>query len=307
MLKRFLFCFAVLVSQTSYSWFDEGHEVVGEIAWRSLDDQTKTKLSELLKQVEPIYPEAKTLATASKLADHMRSGFKVFDSWHYVTLPIMAVPGTPPPNKEPNAIWALCECTRTIATPTPITARPSFIKWTPNSFERGFMITWLAHLVGDMHQPLHSVSRYTPMLPDGDSGGNLFPVRMGSRVTNLHMLWDSGLEYFSRLDAKFEPKTTKLAKTDEIAEKLMKEHPRSSFGDKVALVAFREWAQDGYELAKSVVYDLPEGTQPTKAYIERGQKIVKQQVALAGYRLAFLLTELLSDRGATLLATGCSF
>lgn len=307
MLRRFSFCVVVLFSIHAAAWFDEGHEVVGEIAWRSLDDQTKTKVSELLKQLEPMYEEAKSLATASKLADHMRSGFKIFDQWHYVTLPIMATPGTPPPFKSPNALWALCECTRTVATVTPVTAVPSFIPWSPTSFERAFMITWLAHLVGDMHQPLHSVSRFTATLPEGDNGGNLFAVRVGKVVSNLHSLWDSGVGYFSNVGDPFVPKRGKWEKTDEVAQQLMKEHPQAYFGKKIGIVAFREWAQDGYELAKSVVYDLPEGSEPTKAYTDRGQAIIRERITLAGYRLAYLLTELLSDRGASMLATGCSY
>jgi len=296
MPKKILLLIFLMFAHLSNAWFDEGHEVVGEIAWRSLDDKTKATLTELLKHLEPAYSQASTLATAGTIPDRMKGGFKVFDQWHFVTLPIMTFPGTPPATKTPNAVWALCESVRTIATVTNITRTAGYLPWAPTHFERAFMIAWLAHLVGDMHQPLHSVSRFTPTLPEGDMGGNLFPVRFGNKVTNLHLLWDSGVGFFN-----------KQKKTDEIAEELMKEHSRASFGNKIQIVAFREWAQDGYELAKSVVYDLPEGSEPTKEYTARAQKLVKERVALAGYRLAFLLTELLSERGASAIATGCSF
>lgn len=290
------FLVILIFAQSSGAWFDEGHEVVGEIAWRSLDDNTKATVTELLKHLEPAYSQASSLAKAGTIPDRMKGGFKLFDQWHYVTLPIMTYNATAPASKTPNSLWALCESVRTIATVTHTTRTPGYLPWAPNSFERAFMIAWLAHLVGDMHQPLHSVSRFTPTLPDGDMGGNLFPVRVGSKVTNLHLFWDSGLGYFN-----------KQKNTDEIAQELMKEHPRASFKNKVEMVAFREWAQDGHNLAKNVVYDLPEGSEPTKEYTARGQKIVKERVALAGYRLAFLLTELLSERGASAIATGCSF
>lgn len=53
----------------------------------------------------------------------------------------------------------------------------------------------MIHYFGDVHQPLHSVSRYTADYPDGDMGGNLFTIDpigpVGDTADNLHALWDS--------------------------------------------------------------------------------------------------------------------
>jgi len=51
----------------------------------------------------------------------------------------------------------------------------------------------LIHYVGDIHQPLHSTSRYTSSYPDGDFGGNLFKLTSKNGVSNIHSLWDSAL------------------------------------------------------------------------------------------------------------------
>jgi len=37
---------------------------------------------------------------------------------------------------------------------------------------KSYDLTWLIHLVGDVHQPLHCVARITKGDPEGDKGGN---------------------------------------------------------------------------------------------------------------------------------------
>ncbi|MGY3347087.1 MULTISPECIES: S1/P1 nuclease [unclassified Bradyrhizobium] len=49
-------------------------------------------------------------------------------------------------------------------------------------------LVWLLHLVGDAHQPLHAVSRFTHQLK-GDQGGNLELVNVGGvQASKLHCL-----------------------------------------------------------------------------------------------------------------------
>ena len=49
------------------------------------------------------------------------------------------------------------------------------------------------HYIGDIHQPLHTVSEVDKYVPEGDRGGNLehMPDPTDSGVTNLHSVWDS--------------------------------------------------------------------------------------------------------------------
>ena len=47
------------------------------------------------------------------------------------------------------------------------------------------------HYAGDIHQPLHAMSRYTNELPDGDAGGNKFYLTKKDGISELHALWDS--------------------------------------------------------------------------------------------------------------------
>jgi hypothetical protein len=57
---------------------------------------------------------------------------------------------------------------------------------------KSIALTWLFHLVGDIHQPLHSVQIFTTDYPNGDGDGNQICVRPGetSKPMNLHQFWD---------------------------------------------------------------------------------------------------------------------
>ncbi|RYG43845.1 hypothetical protein EON79_16195, partial [bacterium] len=54
-----------------------------------------------------------------------------------------------------------------------------------------------------------------------------------------------------------------------------------------------KWTLESFEVAKRFVYKTPEGGVPSEKYFTEGQRIVAQQVALAGYRLAELLNRTL--------------
>lgn len=62
-----------------------------------------------------------------------------------------------------------------------------------NTAERALFARYLVHLVGDIHQPLHSVALYNKTYPKGDAGGNLISVVLinGSK-SNFHSYWDAG-------------------------------------------------------------------------------------------------------------------
>ncbi len=68
------------------------------------------------------------------------------------------------------------------------------------TFERSFMLKFLLHVVGDIHQPLHSASRITREQLRGDRGGNSFLIKYSGEISNLHSLWDSGM---GKLATKF--------------------------------------------------------------------------------------------------------
>ena len=65
------------------------------------------------------------------------------------------------------------------------------IKW---ELSDSFHLRLLIHYVGDIHQPLHTSSRFTKLYPNGDEGGNAYSIQEKDEdIDNLHALWDSVL------------------------------------------------------------------------------------------------------------------
>lgn len=59
--------------------------------------------------------------------------------------------------------------------------------------ERALFARYLVHLVGDIHQPLHSVALFNKTYPKGDAGGNLLKIKiLNGTSQNFHSFWDSG-------------------------------------------------------------------------------------------------------------------
>lgn len=57
--------------------------------------------------------------------------------------------------------------------------------------EKAKHLCWLFHLVGDLHQPMHTTALFTTeRFSEGDRGGNETEITPGS---NLHSFWDSRL------------------------------------------------------------------------------------------------------------------
>jgi hypothetical protein len=156
--------------------------------------------------------------------------------------------------------------------------------------DRADALCFLLHFFGDIHQPLHCVTRVTSQfpLPDGDRGGNSFKLR--GHWKNLHSLWDDSVN----LQSKDDP--------DELASEIMQKHDRKSLESDLASKDPRQWALDSYDLAVREAYTLEEDDDnpptPPLSYLHNAMAIAQRQAALAGYRLADALKELLTQPGA---------
>ena len=103
--------------------------------------------------------------------------------WHYINLPFK--PKGQPVNvqiKEPDSENIL----------TALAKNESVVRNKSDPERRAIALAWLFHLVGDIHQPLHTAQLFTTDYPQGDRGGNEICVRateMGQPM-NLHRFWD---------------------------------------------------------------------------------------------------------------------
>jgi hypothetical protein len=91
---------------------------------------------------------------ASRWADDVRSQGKAQNrpSWHYINLPFK--PDGQPANvqiREPDPLNIL----------TALAENENVVKNENDSEQKAIALTWLFHLVGDIHQPLHTTQLFT--------------------------------------------------------------------------------------------------------------------------------------------------
>lgn len=254
----------------AFAWNLAGHKVVAQIAYDNLTPQAKSYFNFLNHRLDVIYPP-KSLVNAASWLDELRfRDIELYTTWHYVDIPF-SMDDTPLPAIDTvNAVWALNQSYKVI------TSKKS------NDFEKGFQLRIILHVVGDIHQPLHAVTRVSEALPEGDKGGNFVSLPGNSIAKNLHSYWDRAGGLFNQANVHYNRR--KIAR---LARSIENEYPRQSFD--LSDSDFMAWAQQSHQLAKSNVYGLLQNQKPDKYYQKMTRKLAKKQVALAGYRLADLL------------------
>jgi hypothetical protein len=130
---------------------------------------------------------------------------------------------------------------------------------------------------------LHCSNRFTHEFPQGDAGGNFYQIK-DPIAQNLHAYWDIGLGLL------LSPLSNRQIK--QLAAHLQQTYPRHFFTNAQLQENPTQWVQDSFNISKNFVYQVPENGTPSADYVWQGQKIVSQQLVLAGYRLADLLNNL---------------
>jgi hypothetical protein len=295
-----------LISPAS-AWWDEGHMQIAYLAYKRLDPAVKERVDVLLR-LNPDYADwicgAADEATAKLYAfihaatwaddiktkadytdkddtidkptagqnigyaDHLRHQY-----WHFRDT-LYSPDGSPLP--KPDPVDAVTQLTLMIAS-LPASSGAS-------EDLRSYDLVWTLHLVGDMHQPLHAVARYTAPLAHGDRGGNAEAVIPATGETiALHAYWD---RIFGGYATVFGAIFDADGKGD----------LASVFPDTTAARELDPsvWAQESFALAKTAAYAPPIGDGPdavalTREYETNARNTARSQAALAGARLANLL------------------
>ena len=212
------------------------------------------------------------------------------------------------PVAEPNAVSQLVELALSVGDAS------------GRADKRAIHLAWIFHLVGDIHQPLHAASRVTDRRDEreGDRGGNGFALDDWNR--NLHAFWDGVLDgrfraqYRKRAEARLDapsgwPPPDRFwryfgeardrdyeAHKDRVAAEARARHPLDdAVRANLKSGDFEAWATESNRIVRESVYprDLTRDEAPSEAYADLAYDISLRRVALAGYRLADLLTKVL--------------
>jgi len=286
-----------------HAWNQMGHHVVAAIAYDHLTPQSKLVVDQWLshhpdyqrwvREAAPADRAEVAFIEASSWPDEIK-GRADFDNdgespkgpesaqnigfadhwmhkyWHYVDYGFSR-DGTPvqPPHGV-NAVTQIRVLHQALSRPqSPIELK-------------AYDLPWLIHLVGDVHQPLHAVSRFTQDEPTGDAGGNRVKLCEHPCRNNLHSLWDDALGR-GKDDEKAMREAVRLERRSPDAE---------------GAIDPEKWALESFEIAKRQAYEAPsiaaqtkELSRPTEEYRHAVHEVAHEQAVKAGLRLARMINE----------------
>jgi hypothetical protein len=285
----------------------KGHQTVALIAEKHRRLEARQLVQKLLTE-NPIDPELKRycgnpgrdlLADSSSWPDDVRNEVKN-GPWHYIDIPRGA-------SRDPLDQFRGSGGSVTKA----ITDQLAVLKdKNAASRKRADALRYLAHFVGDLHMPPGSAT-------NNDEGGNCVPVRYFRRrpheqhnsfTPNLHALWDTAIlerdmegadpsEYADLLEQTF---SSRIAKWQESG------------------IHVENWAWESHALAERTVYPelapkvpveppvpvhsctdannigermMHSGLYAGPAYQDSAAPVIREQIALAGVRLAMILDD----------------
>jgi len=240
----------------------------------------ESKWHEKLSQVPQDDRDLCLFMLAARWPDDIRKKYPEYDrpAWHSVKIPYR-------PGKERERIPDGDSIIRAFS------KNRSIVKSTAvDEKARAVAVCWMFHLIGDVHQPLHTIKLVTNQFPEpkGDRGGSGFYVRMtpSGSTTSLHRLWD-GLVLGSDEFQTVRDKATSLRKKPGLK--------RHRLGEQLAVKSFRDWVLGSYTIAVEQAYRKgtlrgstmkDDGAVLPGDYIDEARKVSERQMVLSGYRIS---------------------
>jgi hypothetical protein len=320
---------ALLVPASARAWNDTGHRTIATLAYDELTPPVRAKVDAILR-AHPRYdkdllggmpqgygePERFAFAMGGYWPDIIRSQSNPMHfthhkpMWHYIDTPYQ-LPGWTPstgPATAPSAPIAGSGATTQPAAEGPKNVieaiaenRAALRNPERSDAEKAVAICWLAHLVGDIHQPLHATTLYSAQFPEGDRGGNSFIVSVRRQNQNLHAVWDEMLGV-----------QTSATMINYLAAGVRSDpNLRREAMPQVSKTDLEVWRRESNELGRTVAHrngtllgassdDLrrdPTTPVPTlpEGYLRDAEPVALRRAAIAGYRLADLLNATLAE------------
>jgi hypothetical protein len=241
---------ALIPSQKTKAWGPEGHKMVVDVAMQFLKPDVKNNVLAIL--------DTMSTNTAGNWMDIMRSNsdYDFMKPWHYIDFPAEQ---EYQPSTDENIVNRLI-----------ITFNELRHKRVLCSQQVKTDMLILMHLLGDLHQPLHTGY-------DDDLGGNKVAIQYDTLKTNLHHFWDDDIIRIANISLQ---DCMNLYQSNNKADTIDGIHP--------AL-----WMKETRSNLKQV-YNK-NGFMLTDAYVKKGAEIIKRQILVAGLRLAAMLNKLFYD------------
>lgn len=249
------------------AWNAQGHQVIAQIAYDNLTPAAKETCHKYLYWDAKESFNAEFIAAATWLDQIKLKNVHWYDTFHYIDIPFSNDGSVLPPIETTNAVWGIKNAISILSTNKKVTAA-----------DKRFALFILIHLVGDIHQPLHAVTKVSHELPEGDRGGNLFPLGENDIANNLHQYWDNGAGFFTE--------HYELSQIENKARLLEKKWPCSLIKTQENL---DQWAKESHRLAVNQAYQINPKEIPSPQYQLSTQKVIQKQTVIAGCRLAALL------------------
>eukprot|EP00344_Euplotes_crassus_P009040 CAMPEP_0197002344 /NCGR_PEP_ID=MMETSP1380-20130617/6853_1 /TAXON_ID=5936 /ORGANISM="Euplotes crassus, Strain CT5" /LENGTH=269 /DNA_ID=CAMNT_0042420423 /DNA_START=74 /DNA_END=883 /DNA_ORIENTATION=- len=142
------------------------------------------------------------------------------------------------------------------------------------AFGKSLSLRYVLNQVGNIHQPMRNIVRYSNQFPNGDNFGKDHKISIGGFKT-LFDYFEGAAGQYKELSYPL----TDLKTLDSYVDKLIADYPKSEFGSAVTNIEKRTWSQESYDIAVKHAYTLTSNDEEVKDAINR-------QLVLAGYRLS---------------------
>lgn len=289
----------LVASLDAFSWTRPAHMVSAAVAYDDLlvrDQQVIDEIMELMSHHPDPGPFQVAIGRATgtertqriflemaRWPDDIRGGFQDHPTWHYAFRPYVD-PQDPPPHKPLDVIAG--SAFSALALNIEIATDPRAA-----SSERAVALCWIFHLVGDLHQPLHTAQLFSSKYPNGDHGGSseyVLDASTGGEPQTFHWYWDDSVHRDG------EPQAV-LVRARQLEEAFPRERFKELSKDPAHASDITGWAAESYLLASSFTYRVALSDEratakpPPASYVEQMKTSAERRLTLAGYRLADLL------------------
>lgn len=243
----------------SMAWGQLGHRVVGEIADSYLKKHTRKEIRKILGN--------ESIAMASNWPDFIKSdpAYKYLDIWHYANFPdnldYNGFQNFLKQDTVPNAYNRIEFVTAQLKN-----------KNLPQD-KKAMYLKLLIHLVGDVHQPMHTGRKE-------DLGGNNVKLQWFGQPSNLHRLWDSDLIGSENLSYTEYARAINFSTRDQ--RELLQRQPVD------------QWLFDSYKISQNLYSVTKPDSRLSYRYIYDHIATANQQLLKGGIHLAGLLNEIFS-------------